>query len=179
MSVGKVALMVAAMSAVATAPTPAYAQAKEQSQLGGTEANKAVVHRFLNALAEGDVATRNAIIDPAGTMHGLTEDSRLGGPFDDVKQACPMCAATSGLKIAIDMMVAEGDLVTVRSTWVGIYTGVYRGMAVSSARPIKVNYTNIYRIIDGRIVENWAAMDRLSLAEQLGFKLIPSEPTTP
>jgi predicted ester cyclase len=67
-------------------------------------------------------------------------------------------------------MVAEGDLVTVRTMWSGKYTGTYRGTAVKE-KDVTVIYTNIYRIVDGRIVENWVGSDRLYLAEQLGMTL--------
>jgi predicted ester cyclase len=43
-------------------------------------------------------------------------------------------------------------------------------------RDVSVVYTNIYRIADGKIVENWYLTDSLSLAEQLGMKLTPADP---
>jgi len=42
------------------------------------------------------------------------------------------------------MMIAEGDLVYVRSTWSGSYTGTFRGVAVSG-RAVTVVYSNVYR----------------------------------
>ena len=83
-----------------------------------------------------------------------------------------MCAALNPRKITIDLILAEGDLVTVRSTWTGKYAGTYRGMPVADKDVVMI-YTNVYRIAEGKIVENWAAMDRLGLAEQLGMKLAP------
>ena len=85
-----------------------------------------------------------------------------------------MCAALKQRKITVDVMLAEGDLVAVRSTWSGRYTGDYKGMAVVD-KEVSLVYTNIYRVVDGRIRENWADADRLSLAEQLGMKLAPAE----
>jgi hypothetical protein len=34
-------------------------------------------------------------------------------------------------------------------------------------------YFNIYRVSGGRIRENWAEYDRMSMAEQLGFQVTP------
>lgn len=48
------------------------------------------------------------------------------------------------------------------------------GMAVAD-KDVSVVYTNIYRIADGKIVENWYLSDNLSLAEQLGMKLTPAD----
>ena len=68
------------------------------------------------------------------------------------------------------MMLAEGDLVAVRSTWSGIYTGTFRGTRVDG-KTVNIIYSNIYRVVDGKIRENWANADRLSLAEQFGMQL--------
>jgi len=41
-------------------------------------------------------------------------------------------------------------------------------------------YFNIYRVAGGRIRENWAEYDRMSMAEQLGFQVTPpSNPQQP
>jgi predicted ester cyclase len=42
-------------------------------------------------------------------------------------------------------------------------------------KDVSILYTNIYRIADGKIVENWYQSDNLSLAEQLGMKLTPAD----
>jgi predicted ester cyclase len=36
---------------------------------------------------------------------------------------------------------------------------------------VSVVYTYIYRVSDGKIIENWALGDALSVVEQLGMKL--------
>jgi predicted ester cyclase len=45
-----------------------------------------------------------------------------------------MCAALEPRNITIDLMLAERDLVAVRSTWRGAYTGTFKGVAVSGWR---------------------------------------------
>ena len=57
--------------------------------------------------------------------------------------------------------------------------GAYRGMDIAAPKPVTVRYVNIYRIANGRIVENWASYDRLALAVQLGFDLASGEDQTP
>lgn len=132
------------------------------------EANKEIARRWLTALERGDSASLTALQGPSIAVHGSTGDRIASGP-----PSCPMCAALKDLKIAIDVILAEGDLVTVRSTWTGLFSGTFGGLTVSEPRPVRVYYTNIYRIADGRIVENWFVSDRLVLAQQLGYKLVP------
>jgi ketosteroid isomerase-like protein len=146
-----------------------------RTQTSQVEANKAVVRHAFEALEKGDIATLNALFDPQGPWHtpkGTTIPQ--GGPFSDLKSSCPMCAALDGRKITIDVMLAEGDLVAVRSIWSGKYTGNYRGIQMSG-KDVSIIYVNIYRVVDGRIRENWADTDRLTLAEQLGMKLAPPD----
>jgi predicted ester cyclase len=83
-----------------------------------------------------------------------------------------MCAALEQSKIVIDVMVGESDLVSVRSTWSGLYTGTSRGVSFHQ-KPPTLAYFNVYRVSGGRIRENWAEYDRMSMAEQLGFQVTP------
>lgn len=140
------------------------------------EANKAIVRALFKAFNDGDVAARNRLVDPRSTFHSATVDRPgTGVPAATMRDACPMCASLDPREITIDAMMAEGDLVTVRSTWRGTYTDVIRDVPISG-KDVVVHYTNTYRIADGHVVENWAAYDRLHLLEQLGFGVTPPHP---
>jgi len=54
---------------------------------------------------------------------------RQGGLYASLQASCTMCASLAQRKISIDVMLAEGDLVAVRSTWSGIYTGIFGELA--------------------------------------------------
>jgi ketosteroid isomerase-like protein len=145
----------------------------QQSAANDAEANKVLVQRAFQSFNQGDFKTLNDVFDPKGPIHGRRgQDKVQGGPFAELKDSCPMCAALSNRQIKIDLIVAEGDMVAVRSTWSGKYSGTVRGTAVAD-KDISVTYTNFYRVAGGKIVENWYQSDSLSLAEQLGFKLTP------
>ena len=146
------------------------------------EANKAIVRSLFKALNEGDLATRNQLVDPKQAFHSATVDRQgTGQPARTLREACPMCASLNPREITINSMMAEGDLVTVRSTWRGKCTDTIRDVPISG-KDVVVHYTNTYRIANGRIVENWAAFDRLHLLEQLGFvvapPLLPAQPSS-
>ena len=143
-------------------------QAVEQTT-APLEANKEIARRWMAALEGGDLATLQALRGPSITAHGPTGSRVNSGP-----STCPMCAAMKDLKITIDVIVAERDLVTVRSTWTGLFFGPFGSLAVAEPRPLQIYYTNIYRIADGHVVENWLVSDGLALAEQLGYSLTPT-----
>jgi hypothetical protein len=73
------------------------------------------------------------------------------------------------------LIVADEDLVKVRSAWTGKYTDSCRRTPVAGKGVVLVIvYTNVYRIAGGGIVDNWVGMDRLALAGHLGMKLAPA-----
>jgi predicted ester cyclase len=138
------------------------------------EANKNVVRRAFQAFNQGDLKTLNEVFDAKAVLHSPQGKDRLrGDPLTELKDACPMCAALSDRKIKVDLILAEGDLVAVRSTWSGRYSGTVRGTV--AGKDVSVVYTNIYRVAGGKIIENWAQVDGLSLVEQLGMKLTPAQ----
>ena len=76
-------------------------------------------------------------------------------------------AAFSGLEIAIDDLLVDGDKVVKRWTARATHTGDFMGIPASGS---KVEFTgiNIYRIADGKIVEAWANSDTLGFMQQIG-----------
>jgi ketosteroid isomerase-like protein len=158
-----VALLVAACTSLVNAPS---------TQL---EANKAVARRALAALQEGNLQVLNEIYEPNGLVHTSRGTQSEHGPYSDLKGACPMCSVLNPRDVTVDLILAEGDLVTARSTWHGKHVGEYRGVP-PSGKDVTVTYTNVFRIHNGRIAENWVAFNQLALVEQLGLTLCPANP---
>jgi 2-hydroxychromene-2-carboxylate isomerase len=127
-----------------------------------------VVMRLFAALNSGDLETLNKLTDPHGIWHTSQGSLPFGGPSATLKERSPMCASLRERKIHIDIIIPEGDFVAVRSTWSGIYSGTYEGVAISD-KPVTIAYYDIYRVSDGVIRENWASFDHQSLSKQLGL----------
>jgi ketosteroid isomerase-like protein len=160
------------LATVLLAVLPARAQDAATRQ---AEANKFVVRRAFAALESGDLNTLNDVFDPKGPIHTPKGKTILqGGPFTELKGSCSFCSSLGAdRKITIDLMVSEGDMIAVRSTWSGKYSGTVRGTSVEG-KQVSVVYVNLYRVVGGKIVENWYLTDSLGLAEQLGMKLTPA-----
>ena len=71
-------------------------------------------------------------------------------------------------------MVADGDLVTFRSTLTGTSRGPLMG-AEPTGKPVEIASMVFLRVRDGRFVERWEQMDLLGLMLQLGI-VAESEP---
>ena len=119
------------------------------------EKNKALVRRFLEAHAEGDLATLEGLLAP-----DFVNRSALSGQGSDregyLRSAAGYHAAFSDIRYVIEKQVAEGDEVvtsfTQRSThdqgeWLGF---------VPTGKEDQALTILIQRIVGGKIAEEWS-----------------------
>jgi steroid delta-isomerase-like uncharacterized protein len=139
--------------------------AEPPSAEGALEArNKAVAARVFDEIFnQGRFEVADAIYAPDFRNHGLKRSVDLKADQDAVhaeKRAFP------DLHITVDRMVAEGDLVSVLWTFRGTHTaGGYGGLPPTGAR-VEVRGMTIWRIVDGRITEEWSSFNEMSAYAQ-------------
>lgn len=80
------------------------------------------------------------------------------------------------LKMIIDLILAEKDLVSVRWTATGTNTGTGNGLP-ATGKSVKVTGQATFRFVDGKIAEEWASGDTLGIMKQLGLLPQGSGPT--
>jgi predicted ester cyclase len=76
-------------------------------------------------------------------------------------------AAVPDLAASVDEMLLVGDRVVGRLHFTGHFTGSFNGVQ-GKGQTVDFIATDIYRIADGRIAENWHLEDNLTLLQQLG-----------
>lgn len=67
-----------------------------------------------------------------------------------------------------DLLIAEGDLVAHRETVRVKHNRTFQGIP-ATGKEATVTSTDIYRIVNGKIVEQWTEADMLGLMQQLGI----------
>ena len=72
-----------------------------------------------------------------------------------------------GYAYEIQDQIAQGDLVANRITWRGVHSGNLAGVP-ATGRSIELRGINMFRVRDGRVVEQWAQLDMLGLLQQIG-----------
>ncbi|MFZ6777899.1 ester cyclase [Undibacterium sp. Ji83W] len=77
-------------------------------------------------------------------------------------------AAVPDLKLEVEEMLLVGDRVIGRLHFSGHFSGSFHGQQ-GDGRKVDFIATDIYRIADGRIAENWHLEDKLTLLQQLGI----------
>ena len=75
--------------------------------------------------------------------------------------------AFSDIDLTIERMVAEDDVVLVRSHFKATHTGAFMGLP-PTGEAVAWRFHNIYRVADGKWVEAWTLADSLSMMQQLG-----------
>jgi steroid delta-isomerase-like uncharacterized protein len=130
--------------------------------------NKAVAGRvFEEIFNQGMFQVADEIYASDFVNHGLHRNFDLQADQAAVhaeKKAFP------DLKITVNLMVAEGDLVTVVWTFRGTNTAAGYGLPATGAR-VELRGITVWRIVDGKIREEWTSFDELQAARQLVTQL--------
>jgi steroid delta-isomerase-like uncharacterized protein len=131
-----------------------------------TEANKAIVCRFVEAFNTGDLDGLAAAFAPNAVVHnsGAPDPLNLEG-FRQL--AAVFLAAFPDGKHTIDDMIVEGDKVVTRITYRGAHTGDLMGIP-PTGKHVTTSAMTIDQIAGGKIVETWRLFDQMGMMQQLG-----------
>ena len=131
-----------------------------------TEDNKALVRRFYE---EGvhNPALFDELLAPTYVLHFAGSPQPIAG-IEQAKQLMAVyTSAFPDLQTTTEDMVAEEDKVAIRNTWRGTHQGAFQGLP-PTGKHVTFTSSDIYRIADGKIAEQWAELDALGLMQQLG-----------
>ena len=70
-------------------------------------------------------------------------------------------------QVTVDDMIAEGDRVVTKKTFTGTHTAELNGIPPTGKR-VSIQYVDILRLRDGKIIEHWLSMDQMNFMQQLG-----------
>ena len=138
-----------------------------------TDQNKEVVILWLEERDKGNWDIINELFAPDYVYHLASDPEPVRGR-DKVKQI------NVNFRFAFDiypthkpdLLVAEGDMVVYRETVRAKPKDPFRGQPPTKKEATVANI-DIYRILDGKIVEQWNHPDTFGLMQQLGNLPIP------
>ena len=130
------------------------------------EQNKAVARRaFEEILSGGRFELANELYAKDFVNHGIHRDAGLE---EDQAALKGWHQAFSDITIVPEKLIAEDDLVTIYWIARGTNTGTGNGLPATGKKAELAGIT-IWRIVDGKIREEWSAFDQLSMMQQLGL----------
>lgn len=77
--------------------------------------------------------------------------------------------------IEIEELIAEGDRVVSRCLFTGVHAGELEGLP-PTGKTIQIQMFTVFRLVNGKIAEEWEIMDELGFMLQLGMEHTPKEP---
>src|SRR6476646_11811773 len=136
------------------------------------EQNKAIATRaFEEILSKGRFELAEQLYAKDFVNHGIHRDATLE---EDQAALKGWHEAFPDVVIVPEKLIAEGDQVTIYWIARGTNTGTGNGLPATGKKAEQSGIT-IWRIVDGKIKEEWSAFDQLSLMQQLG--LLDQKPT--
>ena len=147
------------------------------------EENKAIVRRFYESIG-GEPWTRrireatnreaeteqllstyfSEYYAPNCFMHATEGDRSLE---KDIKETAPYFTAFPDLRATVEDLIAEDDKVVARWTMRGTHENTVRDIP-ATGKKVTVNGVTIKRMANGKVVEEWALINMLSLYQQVG-----------
>ena len=138
-----------------------------------TDVNTALVQQMLELLMRGDLHTGDHVLAPNWVNHDPSLPPLHG--YEGFKQLSMIFrSALPDGHIEIEDLLAEGDKVATRFRLRGTNTGSFQGMP-PTGKAVDITATGIFRVVDGRVADNWVNFDALGLMQQLGVVPAPGQ----
>jgi steroid delta-isomerase-like uncharacterized protein len=140
----------------------------------GTSENKEIVRRaYLDGMNHRDMVVIKDLFAPGYVCHFPAGQGEVRGREAFVQTLDAFLAAFDHLVFSVEDLLAEGDKVVLRWSAVGRHTGDYAGIpptriVPATGRTVDFSATDIYRVTDGQIAEEWNTFDGYHVLRQLG-----------
>jgi steroid delta-isomerase-like uncharacterized protein len=131
-----------------------------------TEENKRVVKRlFSEVMNNRNFSVVNEVFDERSIHHGFTYP--VVGPDGFKELLNQFVSGFPDMHLEVEKAIAEDDMVVTRGSWTGTHQGDFMGIP-GTGKSVKVGYMDMWRMENGKCMENWVQMDIAGLMQQLG-----------
>ena len=131
-----------------------------------SEENVALVRKLFDALDAKDKAAVSELVTDDFIAHvaGQPPDVERAGWDERVEM---LYTGFPDLVHDYDQWFSEGDSVMLRATLRGTHKGLFMGLE-PTGKSIRVEAVGIFKIVDGKVAEEWAILDVAGLNAQIG-----------
>ena len=137
------------------------------------EQNKEIVQRYWDGKWNTrDTGILDELMAPDVVYHGTSMEMNGIEEYKQVYQS--FLSAFHDTKLTIDSLIAEGDKVMTRVTCSVVHKGELEGIP-PTGKTLTISLFTVFRLVDGKIVEEWEIIDELGMMMQLGMELKPKE----
>jgi steroid delta-isomerase-like uncharacterized protein len=133
-----------------------------------SENNKAIVRRLIEEFwNKGNLSLADQFFAPFYTHHDASTPDFGQGPESERKRATLYRTAFPDLRLTVEDLIAENEMVTARWSCRGTHNGDLNGIA-PTGKQINISGVTILRFSNGKMVEGYVNWDALGLMQQLG-----------
>src|SRR6202521_578223 len=133
-----------------------------------SEENKTVIRRSFEELwNKGNLSVADELFAPNYTHHDPSTPDVGRGPESERKRVTLYHTAFPDLKLTIEDIIAEGEIVMARWSCRGTHKGDLRGIA-PTGKHFTITGVSVARFTGGKMAEGWINWDALGLMQQLG-----------
>lgn len=125
------------------------------------------MHRFIEFINSGDEKIGQEVVSESARFHVPFSDDALGGLPGYMQILGMMRSAFPDVQWTLDDTVIEDDRVVAQFTLRGTHQGEFFGVP-ASGKKIQARAMNIYRFVDGKIVEETGLPDLFGIMLQIG-----------
>ncbi len=137
-----------------------------QTNANAVSENKAIVLRSETELwSKGNLAAADELYSPDYVCHFIVGPEWKG--VEGIRrEVASHRTSFPDWNENVDDIIAEGDKVVIRFTSTGTQRGEFQGLA-PTGRKVSIQEVAIFRVVNGKIVEQWGMPDVHGLLEQL------------
>jgi steroid delta-isomerase-like uncharacterized protein len=133
-----------------------------------SELNKNVVRRlFEEVWNKGNLPLADQLFAPNYAHHDSSTPDVGRGPESEKKRATLYRTAFPDMRLTIEDIIAEGEIVMARWSCRGTHRGDLSGIA-ATGKQFNISGVSIARFAGGKMAEGWVNWDALGLMQQLG-----------
>jgi len=128
--------------------------------------NKKLIERMFNEVMNGrNFNELDQILTPGFINHGIPDVKPGPAGFKEALQQ--FLDGFPDMKINPENFIVDGDMVATRGYWTGTHKGSFMGIP-GSGKQVRVDYIDLWKVQNGKCVENWVQMDMVGLMHQVG-----------
>ncbi|SDD26695.1 ester cyclase [Ruegeria marina] len=132
------------------------------------EANRKRAKDYFKAFATKDRAWLEANVAATYIRNDSTLPFEVVGPEGVLQLGDLLLGAFSEIELDVQDTVAEGDKVLVRLQFRGVHSGPF-GDYQATGKRFDVAVLDLFRMENGKIAEQWPAIDNIGLQQQIGM----------
>lgn len=132
------------------------------------EANRQRAKDYFKAFATKDRDWLEANVAQSYVRRDTNLPFEVKGPEGVLELGDLLLGAFSEIELDVQDTVAEGDKVLVRLQFRGVHSGAF-GDYEATGKRFDVAVLDLFRMEDGKIAEQWPAIDNIGLQQQIGM----------